>query len=275
MSEDEWGRSECTVEIHRTRVSCSSQVEWDTGGASSQEICQSSYRIWTWMDRTARGSNDERIFFMQYPFLSSNTGTETSPSHSRRQRPPSSVGVDMDRGMTGESRSGTTQSKFPHLPPDQEGCCRQVLDSCIRWPHTTGRNSGQYTNTFKWKIADGDGKTCGTERRIVHSQGKKCSKNLHHMFWRMISSRTRSRIMSLWMERGRRCIHSQSPSHLLWGTVWYKPSLLDIMDNYYEMFRGKNQANKLYLSFTKTWVLCLRRWVELSTRLCEQTRIKI
>jgi hypothetical protein len=145
--------------------------------------------------------------------------------------------VDMDQGMTGEIRSGATQSKFSHLPPDQEGCCRQVLDSCIRWPHTTGRNSGQYTTTFKWNIADGDGKTCGTERRIVHSQGKKCSKNLHHMFWRM--------------------------------------TLLDIMDNYYEMFRGKNQANKLYLSFTKTWVLCLRRWVELSTRLCEQTRIKI
>ena len=36
------------------------------------------------------------------------------------------------------------------------------------------------------------------------------------------------------------------------GTVWYKPSLFDIMDNYYEMFRVKNQENKLYLSFTKT-----------------------
>ncbi len=47
----------------------------------------------------------------------------------------------------------------------------------------------------------------------------------------------------------------------------YKPSLKDIMDKYYEMFRGKNQTNKTDLfnspedSDTDGWTRLTRRWV--------------
>jgi hypothetical protein len=77
---------------------------------------------------------------------------------------PPSVGVNTD--MTGESSSGGTQSKFPHLSPRKSVVFKYwtlVSDDLI--PH--GRNSGQYTATFKCNIKV-VGKVCGAERSLIH-----------------------------------------------------------------------------------------------------------
>ena len=37
---------------------------------------------------------------------------------------------------------------------------------------TSVRNSGQYEDTFKCNIVDGDGKVCGTDRSLLHYRGK-------------------------------------------------------------------------------------------------------
>ncbi len=42
---------------------------------------------------------------------------------------------------------------------------------------------------------------------------KQCPKSVHHTLSWMVSSRTWTRIMSMWTERNQKCILSQSPSH--------------------------------------------------------------
>jgi hypothetical protein len=72
-----------------------------------------------------------------------------------------------------ESSSGDTQSKFPDLPPRKDVVFKYwtlVSDDLI--PH--GRNSGQYTVTFKSNI-EVTGKVCGTERILIHCKDKTVS----------------------------------------------------------------------------------------------------
>jgi hypothetical protein len=74
--------------------------------------------------RETGGSASDRIFFMKYPmsFLQHWYGTfpplqqDTTTTGTSDVSPPS-VGVHAD--MTGESSSGDTQPKFPHLPPSK------------------------------------------------------------------------------------------------------------------------------------------------------------
>jgi hypothetical protein len=72
--------------------------------------------------------------------------------------------------MAGESRSGDTRSKFPHLPPIKAVVFNYwtlVSDDLI----AHGRNSGQYTATFKCNI-EVAGKVCGAERSLIHCKDK-------------------------------------------------------------------------------------------------------
>jgi len=108
---------------------------------------------------------------MKYPmpFLQHWYGTfppaqQDTPTTGTSDVSPPSVGVDVD--LTGESSSGGTQSKFPHLPPSKAVVFKYwtlVSDDLI--PH--GRNSGQYTATFKCNI-EVAGKVCGSERSLIH-----------------------------------------------------------------------------------------------------------
>ena len=49
--------------------------------------------------------------------------------------------------------------------------CRELLSPSI----TSDRHSGEYSDTFKYKIVNGDGKTCGSERKIIHIKDKSVS----------------------------------------------------------------------------------------------------
>jgi len=128
--------------------------------------------------RETGGSASDRIFFMKYPmpFLQHWYGTfppaqqDTTTTGTSDVSPPS-IGVYAD--MTGESRSGGTQSKFPHLPPSKSVVFKYwtlVSDDLI--PH--GRNSGQYTATFKCNL-EVAGKVCGAERSLIHCKDKTVS----------------------------------------------------------------------------------------------------
>jgi hypothetical protein len=74
--------------------------------------------------------------------------------------------------MSGKIISGDDQ--FPHLPPSKGVVLKHwtlVSDDL----NTAGRNSGQYKSTFKCNIVDGDDKTCGTDRSILHYRDKTVS----------------------------------------------------------------------------------------------------
>ncbi len=124
----------------------------------------------------AGGSNDDKIFFMKYPYpflqywygnfplVQETTLTDTSIV--------SSSSVDVVPDMSGKSISG--DARFPHLPPSKDFVLKQwtlVSDDLI----TADRNSGQYKATFKCNIVDGDEKVCGVNRSILHYRGKDVS----------------------------------------------------------------------------------------------------
>ncbi len=74
--------------------------------------------------------------------------------------------------MSGKSISGN--ARFPHLPPSKAVVLKHwalVSDDLI----TAGRNSGEYIDTFKCNIVDGDDKVCGFDRSILHYRGKDVS----------------------------------------------------------------------------------------------------
>ena len=82
------------------------------------------------------------------------------------------VTVDVVPDMSGKSISG--DARFPHLPPSKAVVLKHwtlVSDDLI----TPGSNSGQYKDTFKCNIVDGDGKVCGADRSILHYRGKAVS----------------------------------------------------------------------------------------------------
>ena len=79
------------------------------------------------------------------PALQDTTTTGTSDVS------PPSVGPNLHADMAGESSSGGTRSKFPHLPPSKAVVFNYwtlVSDDLI----AHGRNSGQYTATFKCTV---------------------------------------------------------------------------------------------------------------------------
>ncbi len=128
--------------------------------------------------RETGGSTSDHIFFMKYPmsFLQHWYGTFTPVQKDTTTTGTSdvslpSVGVHTD--MSGESSSGVTQSKFPYLTPMKVVVFKYwtlVSDDLI--PH--GRNSGQYTDTFKCNI-EVDGKVCWAERSLIHCKDKSVS----------------------------------------------------------------------------------------------------
>ncbi len=109
------------------------------------------------------GSNDDKIFFMKYPypFLQYWYGSfplaqqETTPTDTTDTSIVSSSSVDVVPDMSGKIISG--DARFPHLTPNKVFVLKHwtlVSDDLI----TTDRNSGQYKTTFKYNIVDGDGK---------------------------------------------------------------------------------------------------------------------
>ncbi len=118
------------------------------------------------------GSNDDKIFFMKYPLPFLQYWYETFPLSQQETTTTgtsvvssSSVGVRTD--MTPESSSGHTQSKFPHLPPSKTDVFNHwtlVSDDLV----SAGRNSGQYKAAFKCNVVDGDGKSWGADRTLLH-----------------------------------------------------------------------------------------------------------
>jgi hypothetical protein len=152
--------------------------KWNTGGTPSQAMELQEMVVDGQDIRETGGSSSDLIFFMKYPilFLQHWYGTfppsqeDTTTTVTSDVSPPS-VGVYAD--MSGEISSGDTQSKFPHLPPRKAVVfkyCTLVSDDLI--PH--GRNSGQYTATFKCNI-EVDGKVCGAERTLIHCKDKTVS----------------------------------------------------------------------------------------------------
>ncbi len=120
------------------------------------------------------GSNDDKMFVMKYPypFLQYWSGRftlaqqETTPTD---MSIVSSSSVDVVPDMSGKSISG--DARFPHLPPSKDVVLKHwtlASDDLI----TAGRNSGQYIDTFKCTIVDGDGKVCGVDRSILHYRDK-------------------------------------------------------------------------------------------------------
>jgi hypothetical protein len=93
---------------------------------------------------------------------------------------PSSVVVTPD--MSREQNFGTCS--VPCVGVHQD-CCQSYRPRTVvvlkHWTLvskdliTVGRNSGQYKPTFKCNIVDGDGKTCGTDRSILHCRDKTVS----------------------------------------------------------------------------------------------------
>ena len=111
--------------------------KWDAGGTPSQAMELQEMVVDGQDNRETGGSSSDRIFFMKYPipFLQHWYGTfppaqQDTTTTGTSDVSPSSVGVHAD--MSGESSSGDTQSKVPHLSPNKAVCCLQVLDSCIR-----------------------------------------------------------------------------------------------------------------------------------------------
>ncbi len=154
--------------------------KWDAGGTPSQATELQEMGVDGQGIRETGGSSSDRIFFMKHPmpFLQHLYGTfppsqqDTTTTGTSDASPPS-VGVHTD--MVGKNRSGDTQSKFPHLPPNNPVVFEYwtlVSDDLI--PHS--RNSGQYTTTFKCNI-EVAGKVCGSERSLIHCKEKVVSTN--------------------------------------------------------------------------------------------------
>jgi hypothetical protein len=124
--------------------------KWDTGGTPSQGMELQEMGVDGQGIRETGGSDSDRIFLMKYPmpFLQHWYGTfpptqqDTTTTGASDASPPS-VGVYTD--MTGKSRSGVTQSKFPHLSPNNDVVFKYwTLVSNDLIPHC--RNSGQYSH---------------------------------------------------------------------------------------------------------------------------------
>ena len=154
--------------------------KWDAGGSPSQAMDVQEMGVDGQDIRETGRSSSDHIFFMKYPmsFLQHWYGTfppsqqDTSTTGTSDVSPPS-VGVHTD--MSGEISSGDTQSKFPHLPPSKAVVFNYwtlVSDDLI----AHGRNSGQYTATFKCNI-EVVGKVCGSERSLIHCKDKTVSTN--------------------------------------------------------------------------------------------------
>ena len=132
--------------------------KWDAGGTPSQAMELQEMGVDGQGSRETGGSASDHVFFMKYPmpFLQHWYGTfppalqDTTTTGTSDVSPPS-VGPNLHADMAGESSSGGTRSKFPHLPPSKAVVFNYwtlVSDDLI----AHGRNSGQYTATFKCNI---------------------------------------------------------------------------------------------------------------------------
>ena len=100
--------------------------KWDAGGTPSQAMEIQEMGVDGQGSRETGGSTSDRIFFMKYPmsFLQHWYGTfppalqDTTTTGTSDVSLPS-VGPNLHADMAGESSSGGTRSKFPHLPPSK------------------------------------------------------------------------------------------------------------------------------------------------------------
>ncbi len=135
---------------------------------------------------------------------------------------------------SGEMCVGRQIKVLDRVDPTGKGTCQMknrihstsvqsasIMSSTVQYSSSTGllypmtsfphhRNFGQYTVIFKCNIEDVTGTTevCGAERHdcvyyqppvrlISHVETWQCPKSVHHMLSWMVSSSTRSRIMSM------------------------------------------------------------------------------
>ena len=116
------------------------------------------------------------------PCLSWNSGTQPSPSHNRRQWPP--VLLVWTQAWQ-ENTDRETLSPSSHACPITKDVVFTYwtlvsVDLITHHPQCPKFliNSGQYKTTFKCNNTDGDGKTCGSERSLLHSRGQTVSTTL-------------------------------------------------------------------------------------------------
>jgi hypothetical protein len=145
--------------------------KWDGGGTPSQTMELQEMGV-DGQDMTSDKTGDPLpMSFLQHWYGTFTPSQQDTTTTGTSDVSPPSVGVHTD--MVGESISGDTQFKFPHLTLTKVVFFKHwtlVSDDLI--PHD--RNSGQYTDTFKCNI-EVSVKVCGAERIFIHCKDKTVS----------------------------------------------------------------------------------------------------